>query len=111
MHPRRKFPAAFSVRRIIGDDWGSTSHSVWLRERASLEIDYAAYGQPDAIVGLATDCNSHSSHTNFRTSPRRDHIPRPIRQVRPQPHVVQVVPVAHRGVSVDHRADRLASVP
>ncbi|MBX3322047.1 MAG: RHS repeat-associated core domain-containing protein [Phycisphaeraceae bacterium] len=45
----------FSVRRIIGDDWGSTSHSVWLRERASLELDYAAYGEPDAIVGLSTD--------------------------------------------------------
>ncbi|MCW5763647.1 MAG: hypothetical protein KIT88_10445 [Phycisphaeraceae bacterium] len=43
----------FSVRRVIGDDWGSTSHSVWLRERASLEVDYAAYGEPDAIVGLA----------------------------------------------------------
>jgi len=45
----------FSVRRIIGNDWGSTSLSKWSQPRASLEIDYTAYGQPDPIVGLATD--------------------------------------------------------
>jgi hypothetical protein len=59
LHLHCKFPAAYSVRRIIGDDWGSRSHSVWLRERASLEVDYAAYGEPDAIVGLATDCETY----------------------------------------------------
>jgi RHS repeat-associated protein len=45
----------FSVRQIIGDDWGDTSRSKWMRERSSLEIDYAAYGEPDAIVGVVTD--------------------------------------------------------
>jgi hypothetical protein len=43
----------YSVRRIIGDDWDSPSLSEWSHERASLEIDYTAYGQP--IPGLATD--------------------------------------------------------
>ncbi len=42
----------FSLRRIIGDDWGSPSLSKWSQQRASLEIDYSSYGQPDPIVGL-----------------------------------------------------------